>query len=91
MTQDRVIIDVDARGRVSLARFGLKATQLIVESLPDGGLVLHRAVALTPAEAAHYRDPAAVAALEGGLADVAAGRIRRGELRSDPKGTAKAD
>jgi hypothetical protein len=83
VTERRTIIDVDARGRVSLARFGLKDTQLVVDRLPDGGLVLQQAVALTPAEAAHYRDPAAVAALERGLADVEAGRIRRGNLRSD--------
>lgn len=82
MTEGRTIIDVDARGRVSLARFGLKGTQLVVDRLPDGGLVLQQAVALTPAEAAHYRDPAAVAALEQGLADVEAGRIKRGKLRS---------
>jgi hypothetical protein len=82
VTEGRTIIDVDARGRVSLARFGLKGTQLVVDRLPDGGLVLQQAVALTPAEAAHYRDPAAVAALEQGLADVEAGRIKRGKLRS---------
>ena len=83
MSKQRVIVDVDARGRVSLARFGVKSTQLVVDSLPDGGLVLHEAVALTPAEVAHYRDPDAVAALERGLSDVAAGRTRKGRLRSD--------
>jgi hypothetical protein len=85
MSKQRVIVDVDARGRVSLARFGVKSTQLVVDSLPDGGLVLHEAVALTPAEAAHYRDPTAVAALELGLSDAEAGRIRKGNLRSDRK------
>jgi hypothetical protein len=85
MSKQRVIVDVDARGRVSLARFGVKSTQLVVDSLPDGGLVLHEAVALTPAEAAHYRDPAAVAALELGLSDADAGRIRKGKLRSESK------
>ena len=83
MSKQRVIVDVDARGRVSLARFGVKSTQLVVDSLPDGGLVLHKAIALTPAEVAHYRDPDAVAALEHGLSDAAAGRIRKGKLRSD--------
>ncbi len=90
MTKQRVIVDVDARGRVSLARFGLKATQLVVDSLPDGGLVLHPAVALTPAEANHYQDPSARAALERGFADAQAGRVRRGELRSDSTATGKA-
>jgi hypothetical protein len=66
-----------------LARFGLKDTQLVVDRLPDGGLVLQQAVALTPAEAAHYRDPAAVAALERGLADVECGRTRSASLRSN--------
>jgi hypothetical protein len=83
MSKQRVIVDVDARGRVSLARFGVKSTQLVVDSLPDGGLVLHKAIALTPAEVAHYRDPNAVAALERGLSDAATGRIRKGSLRSD--------
>lgn len=42
MTERRTIIDVDARGRVSLARFGLKDTQLVVDRLPDGGLSYNR-------------------------------------------------
>lgn len=83
MTDRRTIIDVDARGRVSLARFGLKDTQLVVDRLPDGGLVLQRAMAVTPAEAAHYQNPKAVDAFERGIADVEAGRIHRGTLRSD--------
>lgn len=90
MTEHRVIVDVDARGRVSLARFGLKATQLVVDSLPDGGLVLHPAVALTPAEANHYQDPSARAVLEHGFADAQAGRVRRAELRTDSKTTPEA-
>lgn len=36
MTDRRIIIDVDARGRVSLARFGIKDTQVVVDHLPDG-------------------------------------------------------
>jgi hypothetical protein len=82
MVQRRVIVDVDDRGRVSIARFGLKSTQLVVDQLPDGGLVLHKAVALTPAEAAHHRNAAAIIELERGLADAQAGRVRRVELRS---------
>ncbi len=91
MIEHRVIVDVDARGRVSLARFGLKATQLVVDPLPDGGLVLHPAIALTPAEADHYQDPSARTVLEAGFADAQAGRVRRGELRSDATATLKAD
>ena len=88
--KDRVIVDVDARGRVSLARFEVKSTQLIVDPLPDGGLVLHQAIAVTAAEAAHYRDPVAMAALERGLADAKAGQLRSGSLRSDPTGATTA-
>jgi hypothetical protein len=88
--KDRVIVDVDARGRVSLARFGVKSTQLVVDRLPDGGLVLHQAIALTAAEAAHYRDPAAMTALDRGLGDAKAGRFRSGGLRSDPTGATAA-
>lgn len=90
MTERRVIVDVDARGRVSLARFGLKSIQVVVDPLPDGGLVLHPAVALTPAEATHYSDPSAQAALERGLSDVKAGRVRHAELRSDSTPTNEA-
>ena len=84
MDEQRVIIDVDARGRTSLARFGLKSTQLVVDELPDGGLVIHQAVVLTQAEAAHYRNPAAVQALERGLGDAREGRTQPITLRTDP-------
>ena len=90
MTEHSVIIDLDARGRVSLAWFGLNATHLVVDSLPDDGLVLHPAVALTPAEANHYQEPSARAALEHGFADGQAGRVRRGGLRSDGTATPEA-
>ncbi len=91
MTEHRVIVDVDARGRVSLARFGLKATQLVVDSLPDGGLVLRPAVALAPVEADHYQDLSARAVLEHGFADAQAGHVRRGELRIDSTAAPRAD
>ncbi|MEX0698283.1 MAG: hypothetical protein WD354_00990 [Acidimicrobiia bacterium] len=83
MTDRRIIVDVDERGRVSLARFGLKDTQVVVSSLPDGGLTMHPAVALTTAEARHYNDPGAQEALERGLEDAKDGRVRRLVLRSD--------
>ena len=50
----RVILEIDERGRVSLARFGFRSMQVVVDPTDDGGLVLHPAIALTPAEAAHY-------------------------------------
>lgn len=79
----RVIVDVDERGRVLLARFGLKGTQLVVDQLPDGGLVLHRAVALTPTEAGHYLNPEAVSALDRALREVEEGELSDARLRSD--------
>jgi hypothetical protein len=78
----RVIVDVDGRGRVSLARFGLKSTQLVVDEFPDGGLVIHRAIALTPVEAAHYLNQTAVAALDRALAEAESGALRKVSLRS---------
>lgn len=80
---DRTIVDVDARGRVSLAGFGIKYTQVLVDQLPDGGLAMHRAIALTPAEASHFTDPIAQAALERELKDARAGRVRKATLRSE--------
>lgn len=84
MADRRIIVEVDERGRVSLARFGIKDTQVVVDQLPDGGLAMHRAIAMTPAEARHYGDPRAQEALERGLTDAEAGRIRKAELRSEP-------
>jgi hypothetical protein len=78
----RVILDVDSRGRISLARFGYKSGQLVVDELADGGLVIHRAVALTPVEAAHYLNEEAVAALDRAMAEVESGRLRKVPLRS---------
>lgn len=78
----RVVLDVDSRGRVSLARFGIKDTQLVVEELPDGGVALHPAVVMTPAEARHYTDPEAVAALNRALEAAAAGDTQPLTLRS---------
>lgn len=91
MTERRIIIDVDARGRVSLARFGLKDTQVVVSSLPDGGLTMHPAIVMTTAEARHYNDLAAQVALEHGLEDVKAGRVRTLRLRSDSLDSGDSD
>lgn len=77
------MVDVDARGRVSLARYGLKDTQVVVEEIDDGGLVLYPAVVLTPAEVRHLGDPAAIAALDEALAAVDRGDLFAMKLRSD--------
>ena len=78
----RVVVDVDNRGRISLARFGIKDTQLIVEELSDGGLAIHPAVVMTPAEARHYSNPQAIAALDRALASASEGNTRLYQLRS---------
>jgi hypothetical protein len=80
VTGRRIIVDIDEGGRVSLARFGINDTQVVVDQLPDGGLAMHRAIALTPAEARPCGDPRAQEALERGLRDVQAGRVRKAEL-----------
>lgn len=73
--RNRTVVDVDSRGRVSLARFGVKDTQLVVEEIEDGGLVLFPAVVLTPAEARHYKDPQAVEQLDRALASANRGDV----------------
>ncbi|MEX2278505.1 MAG: hypothetical protein WEA76_00295 [Acidimicrobiia bacterium] len=84
LDRKRSVIDVDARGRVSLAKFGLKDTQVVVEETEDGGLMLYPAVVLTPAELRHLADPDAVAGLEAAMESVERGDLHRVELRSDP-------
>jgi len=81
-TPKRIVVDVDSRGRVSLARFGIKDTQLIVEELEDGGLAMYPAVVMTPAEARHYANPEAVAKLDQALASAKSGNIQSYKLRS---------
>jgi len=80
----RVIVEVDGRGRLSLARFGFRSMQVVVDPTDDGGLVIHPAIAMTPAEAAHYGDPEAVRLLEEALASARAGRLAPLRLRSQP-------
>jgi hypothetical protein len=79
---NRVLIEADDRGRVSLGRFGIRSMQLLAEQTPDGGVVLHPAVAMTAAEAAHYGDPEAVRLLNESLAAADAGRVDTFEMRS---------
>jgi len=81
-TPRRVVVEADSRGRVSLAKFGIKDTQLIVEELTDGSLAIHPAVVMTPAEARHYSNPQAIAALDRALASANQGNARSIRLRS---------
>lgn len=82
-TGKRSVAEVDTRGRVSLARYGLKGTQVVVEEIEDGGLVIYPAVVLTPAELRHLRDPEAIAALEDALSSVGRGDVHRLVLKTD--------
>jgi len=81
----RAILDVDDRGRVSLAKFGFRSMQVVADSTSDGGLILHPAVAMTPAEAAHYQNPDAIRLLDQAMTSASEGRLRRFELRSHPQ------
>jgi hypothetical protein len=51
-SRNRVVVDVDAHGRVALGRLEFKSTQVVVDQLQGGGSVIHEAVVLTPPEAA---------------------------------------
>lgn len=81
-SRGRVVVDVDPRGRVSLGRFGFKSTQVVVDQLEGGGLVIHEAVTLTPAEATHYSDPKAIDTLNEAWQQAEAGETRALTLRS---------
>jgi len=78
----RTVIDVDERGRISLAKFGLKSVQVVVDELPGGALSIQPAVVMTQVEAAHYKDRNAVEVLQRGLADLEEGRVTNFKRRS---------
>jgi hypothetical protein len=82
--QRRVILDVDDRGRVSLGKLGFRSMQVVADPTDDGGLIIHPAVAMTPAELAHYQNPEAVAALDAALESANEGRLSTLRLKSDP-------
>lgn len=80
----RRVLPVDERGRISLAKYGMKNMDVVVEELPSGqGVTIQPAVVLTQAEAAHLGSPEAIETLKKGLADAKAGRTSRMPLRSD--------
>ena len=72
----RTVAHIDERGRISLKSYGFEDTDVIVETTPDGSLLISRAVVLTETEARHYNSPEAVEALEEGLRSVKAGRVQ---------------
>ena len=67
---------------MSLAKLGIKDTQLVAERLADGGVALQPAIVMTPAEARHYSSPDAVELLDRALAAVTNGDIKTDRLRS---------
>ncbi len=80
--QRRVIAEVDGRGRLSLARFGFRSMQVAIDFTDDGGLVIHPAIAMTAAEAAHYGDPEAVRLLEQAMRSAQGGHLSPLHLRT---------
>jgi hypothetical protein len=81
---ERVVLDVDDRGRVSLGKFGFRSMQVVASSTSDGGLILHPAVVMTPAEAAHYQNPEAIALLNRAMESASSGEVAPLKLRSQP-------
>jgi hypothetical protein len=65
-----------------LKSYGFEDTDVIVETTPDGSLLISRAVVLTETEARHYNSPEAVKALEEGLRSVKAGRVQPMKLHT---------
>ena len=78
----RTVARIDERGRISLKSFGFEDTDVVVETMSDGSLVISRAVVLTEAEARHYNSPEAVRALDAGLRSMKDGRLRPLNLRT---------
>lgn len=83
LKNDRLVVEVDKRGRIPLGKFGIKDMTVVVEKLPEGkGVTVQPAVVLTEAEAAHYANQRAVASLDRAIAQAEAGDIRPGKLRT---------
>ena len=70
----RRFLDVDSRGRVSLAKFGFKDTQLLAIQKEDGSITLEEVVPLTKAELEHFTDPKAMEALQRAWDQAKSGR-----------------
>ena len=79
----RMILDVDERGRVSIGKLGFRSMQVVADSTDDGGLILQEAIALSPAEVAHYQNPRAVELLDQAITSADEGRLREFRLRSE--------
>lgn len=65
----------DAKGRVTLGKLAKGVSSYRLHQESDGRLVLEPYVEIPERERWLYKNPAALAAVEAGLRDVAAGRI----------------
>ena len=74
--QTRRFLDVDSRGRVSLAKFGYRDTQLLAIQDDDGTITLEEVVPLTRAELEHFTDPKSIEALQRAWDQVKAGEAK---------------
>ncbi|MHB2022641.1 MAG: hypothetical protein ACYCO3_04820 [Mycobacteriales bacterium] len=74
---ETVLVDVDARGRVSLGRLHPKPGPYLGQVEPDGTVVLRPAAVMTQAQAALLANPKLMAAIDRFAADPAGG-VRRG-------------
>jgi hypothetical protein len=64
MTTTATLIELDARGRVSLQKVGPKHTQYLAELQPDGSILLTPAVVMSVAEANFLQNTALVESIE---------------------------
>ena len=74
---------MDSRGRVSLAKFGFRDTQLLAVQGDDGTITLEEVVPLTRAELEHFTDPGSIEALQRAWDQVKAGRGTPFEPQTD--------
>ena len=76
MMQTRRFLEVDNRGRVSLAKFGYRDTQLLAIQNDDGSITLEEVVPLTRAELEHFTDPESIEALQRAWDQASKGEAR---------------
>ena len=69
------VVEADPRGRVSLARAGRLAERYLCYALGDGRIILQPAVVVSELELTLLGDPGAVARLDEGRAELAAGAV----------------
>lgn len=82
MNGTRRIAEVDDRGRVSLARYGFKDTQVVIDERPDGSLVITEGVVLTMGELEAIYGSDHVRALERALGQASNGDVESVQMGS---------